>query len=235
VTRRRGEPGRLRRAALTLFFGSVALNALLGVVALAGGDFGETERRLLATSLCVTGALLLGLLCLPAWERRLLGLVPAVSAASGAVGFSLVIGSIWSSRESDTLGKLLGTLLLVAAAGALSSLLALASLPPHQAAVVPTAHALAALGAAGGLLAIWFEIDSSGFARGLGVVAVLLAALVVTIPVLHRLARAAVTPPADGIPAVGFCPYCGAHALTGRDGVAACSDCHRRFVIHADV
>lgn len=65
--------GKMRRVGLGVFFASVAVNAALGIYAVVAPEFGETQGRVLATSLCVTGAVLLALACEPAWERRLLG------------------------------------------------------------------------------------------------------------------------------------------------------------------
>jgi hypothetical protein len=107
---------RLRRLGVGLFFGSVVVNAVLGIAALLIGEFSETHGRILGTSLSVTGALLLGLACLPAWERGLLGLLPLVGAALGVAAFSLVVISIWTGGESDTLAKLIVTVMAPAVA-----------------------------------------------------------------------------------------------------------------------
>ncbi|MDH4178132.1 MAG: hypothetical protein OEV72_11160 [Thermoleophilia bacterium] len=166
----------MRRAAIAFFFASVALNACLGIVALVMGDFGQTQGKVLGTSLCVTAAVMLALAATPAWERRLLGPVPAVGASSGAVGFALLIVAIWLGEDaSPTLGKAVGTALTVGGAGSLASLLALPRLAPRHRHVLTTALALGAVAAAMVLVQIWGELDSSLYARALGVVAVLLA------------------------------------------------------------
>ena len=82
-----------RRLGLGIFFVSVAVNAALGIYAVLAPDFGETQGKILGTSLCVTGAVVLALACEPAWERRLLGPVPYAGAVLGAVGFTLAIVS----------------------------------------------------------------------------------------------------------------------------------------------
>lgn len=226
---------RLRRGALATFFVSIGVNALLGVVGLLGGDFGETESHLLLTSLCVTGALVLGLVCLPAWERRLLGPVPVASTACGGAGFVLAIAAIWTDGSDGTVGKLLGTLFASGTAGALVSLLALARLRPAQRWAQSIAYGLTALALAGTLVVIWFDVDSDVIARALGVVLVLLAALSVTIPVLHRLAN--VSAAGDAVGAArpyGFCPYC-ATPMTGREGQSVrCVGCGRSFSVRPE-
>ncbi|MGL6278641.1 MAG: PHD finger domain-containing protein [Gaiella sp.] len=218
---------RLRRVAIGLFFGSVATNAVLGISALVLGDFGETHSRLLGTSLAVTGALVLALACLPARERGLLGPLPLLGAVLGAGGFALVIVSIWTGGEDETLGKLIGTLMAPAAGAALACLLAL---PPLAARfrVVRTAAFLLLTTVVGLIvLALWIEPDTSWYARMIGVVGVLLAAATVSIPVLARVGRAS----ADVIEAIAFCPYCGGEVLPA--ATVCCSSCGRSFSVHS--
>ena len=125
--------GKMRRVGLGVFFASVAVNAALGIYAVVAPEFGETQGRVLATSLCVTGAVLLALACEPAWERRLLGPVPYLGAVIGALGFGLVIVVVWAEPESELFGNTTSSAMTVAVAGAAASLLALARLaPPHQ-------------------------------------------------------------------------------------------------------
>src|SRR6266508_1536424 len=70
-TGRRPIGRRVRRFGLATFFLSIAVNAALGIYAVLAPDFGETQEKILGTSLCVTGAAVLALACEPTWERRL--------------------------------------------------------------------------------------------------------------------------------------------------------------------
>ena len=231
-------PGRLqrhdaRRVGLGLFFGSVCVNAALGIYALVGGDFGETQGKILGTSMSVTGALVVALVCAPAWERRLLGPVPPAATLVGATGFALVAVSMWAGGESDTLGKTIGTLMVVAGAGALSSLLVLATLPPRQAIVFRVSLVLEAVAAGMIVTGLWLELEREGYWRALGVVLIVLAALVVSIPVLHRMGRAEVA--AARVETLrgdlGYCPYCGTEIDAAEERPATCARCGRSFTV----
>lgn len=230
---------RLRRVALALFFGSVAVNALLGVYALLlAGDFGETEGKILGTSLCVTGALVLSLACLPAWEQRLLGAVPQVGVAASFVGFALVIVAMWSEPDSELAGKAIVTVMIVAVAATIASVVALARLP-HRHRHVLTAELVLLTVAAGMLVVqVWAGLEGGWPARVFGVVAIGLAALTVSIPVLHRMARTELAAAwahevHDGI---RFCPYCGARSAAEEATVVTCAQCGRHFsVLGSDV
>jgi hypothetical protein len=122
---RRTVAHRVRRIGLGVFFASVAVNAALGIAAVLAPNFGDTAGKVLLTSLCVTGAVLMALCCEPAWERRLLWRVPAAGALLGCAAFAGLIVGLWTEPESETLGKLLGSTFVIAIACTAASLLVL--------------------------------------------------------------------------------------------------------------
>ena len=99
-TDRRSVGRRVRRYGLAIFFVSIAVNAAFGIYAVLAPGFGETQGKILGTSLCVTGAVLLALACEPAWERRLLGPVPFTGVVSSAAGFAIAIVLIGARRAA---------------------------------------------------------------------------------------------------------------------------------------
>jgi hypothetical protein len=223
-----------RQVALTVFFGSVAVNAILGIYALLSPGFGDTEGKVLLTSLSVTGAIVLSLACAPAWERGLLGRLPLVGAATGVAGFALAIASIWSEPSGEALPKLMGTFLTLSAGAALACLLSLATLAPRFRWAFTAALSLIALLVAMAVVGFWSGIDSAWYGRALGVVAVALAAFVVTIPVLHWLSRSELPTLAEPAKAtIAFCPYCGAALESRVDAATACPACGARFTVLA--
>ncbi len=229
---RRSFGRRLRRAGLAAFFASVAVNAALGIYAVLAPDFGQTQGKILGTSLCVTGAVLLALACEPAWERRLLNPVPVFGATLGSVGFALAIAGIWMEPQSEVFGKSLGSIFTLAVACCLASLLALARLARGHAWVLAVTMALLALGAVLVSLVWWLGDDPSEvYLRGMGVVLIAFAAFTVTVPVLHWVDRGALVAAEAVTGAVRFCPYCGKQ-ITGATGVElACPRCGREFTV----
>jgi hypothetical protein len=226
---------RVRRVGLGAFFASVVVNAILGIAAVLAPEFGETQEKILGTSLCVTGAVLLALACEPAWERGLLGLVPLVGALLGAAGFALAIGGIWAEPTGNTYGRIQGSVLAFAGACVLASLLALATLAPRRAWLQRITYVLLALGATMFATLPWLGDSPPGwFVRSFGVVMIVLAAFVVTIPVLHWVDRRELAALAAVADVVRYCPYCG-NRVSGAelDVEAACSRCGREFVVHA--
>ncbi len=226
---RRALGARTRRVGLSVFFVSVAINAAFGIYAVLTPDFGETQAKILGTSLCITGAVLLALACEPAWERRLLGPVPLGGATLGAAGFALAIVLIWTQPESETWTRTMGTILTLSVAGVAASLLALTRLAPRHAWIFGATLVLLAAGAGMYSLLLWFDDPGEWYVRSLGVVMIALAAFVVTVPVLHWVDRGALAATDAATGTVRFCPYCG-RRLAGDIGVnVRCSRCGREF------
>lgn len=221
----------MRRIGLGAFFTSLAVNAAVGIYAVLAPEFGETQGKVLATSLCVTGAALLALACEPAWARRLLGSIPYLGAALGAVGFALTIGGIWAEPESEALGQTTTSVLAVAVACALASLLALARLAPGHRWVLTLTLALLALGAALVAIAPWLGDDPAGwYLRTMGVALIALAACAVSVPVLHFVDRRAVVLTASA-GAIRYCPYCGGTVSGEARAPLSCGRCERAFTV----
>jgi hypothetical protein len=222
---------RARRVGVAVFFASVAVNAALGIYAVLAPGFGETQGKILGTSLCLTGAVLVALACEPAWERKLLGLVPPAAAVLGAVGFALAIAAIWIEPEGATWGRVMTTIFTVSVAGVAASLLALARVAPRHGWLVHVTFALLALAAVLFGLLPWFGDDpSEWFVRALGVVMIMVAAFSVTVPVVHWLDRGALAA-AEATGAVRFCPYCGRGLAGGLGEEIACARCGREFTV----
>jgi hypothetical protein len=224
----------MRRVALRLFFASVGLNAALAIYALLAGAFGDTEGKILMTSLCVTGAVMLAIACEPAHERGQLGVLPRVGQAAAIAGFALVAASVWIEPERDWVGQTVGTLLVIACAIALLSLLALAALAPRFRWTFTATVALGATLTALAISAIWGQWDNEWFWRWFGVVAVALAAFTVVTPVIHRLSRKELAPQSlaesEGAP-ISFCPSCGAPLAAPSGTEVRCGTCGATFTV----
>jgi hypothetical protein len=223
----------VRRAFIRVFFGSVALNAALAIYALLAESFGDTQGKILMTSLSVTGGAILTIACEAARERGRLGPLPRVGAATAVAGFVLLAVFIWAEPDADWAFRLVGTLLTVAGATALLSLLSLATLAPRFRWTFISTVALAALLASLAVSWIWGNWQSEWFPRGFGVVAVGLAAFVVVVPVLHRLSRRelAAPPEAGKAGGVSFCPSCGRPVSAEAGEEASCPACGAAFTV----
>ena len=214
-----------------LILTSVVVGALLAVVALLGAEFGEVHAKIIGTSFSVTGAGMLVLASLSVWERSRLGPLPGIGATTAVAGVVLLIIGIWAEPESDAYWKTTGTLLIVAAAVALVSLLSLGRLAPRYRWVTNGGYALAGIVAGYACTLMWSEMEAQWAWRVFSVVFVLLASTTVAVPVLHRTGNEQVAPERTSGPIddVRFCPRCG-ESLTAPFGRSAtCPSCGSVF------
>lgn len=227
---------RVRRLSLGIFFGSVAVNAAIGIYAVLAPAFGETQSKILATSLCVTGAVVVALACEPAWERGLLGPVPYAGAVLGASSFALTVFAIWIEIASEVYGKSVGTIMTAAAGCTIASLLALARLTPRHNWVFRAALALLAGGATMLAIAPWLgDEPPAAYLRVMGVVLVAFAAFAVTLPVLHWIDRNAVAVAQGTSDTVRYCPFCGRAVMGEPDVALTCGRCGAGFIVSPDI
>jgi hypothetical protein len=221
----------VKRAVLVVILASIALNAALGIYALLAGEFGDLEARILFSSLSVSAAGILALACMQAWERRRLGPVPPFGVAASVAGFGLLLVAIWDEFDREVLPKTAGTLIALAVAASLSCLLSLATLASRFRWVFWTSTVLGFVLAAMFAAQIWGEWSDSPFGRALGVVAVLLAAFTVAVPILHRASRQEVAAAGGGAVRVAHCPRCGGTVAAAPDEETICPACGTAFAV----
>lgn len=227
---------RYRRGLLAFVLGAIAVTAVLGLYAVLVPDFGELQAKILGTSAAISGTSVVLLALTPAWERRLLRPLPVAGALVAVTALVLGLIGLWSEIESDVYGKLEGTLIFLAAWALLTCLLVLATLPRRYRWVFLVAVGLTLCLVAVGVASLWLEPDSTAVGRLAGALAVLSAAFVLTVPVLHRASRTELAA-ASIIAEVAFCPRCGAPmgpSAAGGDPVV-CHRCGARFrVVYLD-
>ena len=204
---------------------SIAIGAAVAIVALLGVEVGDTGWKIVGTAFSITGAALVALPPVAAWERDRLAWLPIVGVAASAVGFALVIAGIWIQPDSEVLWKIPVTFIITAVAISGTSLLEFARIEPRQHWVLTVTRVMLGVVALMLTVAIWGEIEGSGYWRGFGVASVLLAAFLASVPVLHRSSRRAER--------AEYCPMCGApnDAVIGEQSV--CPACDRRYRIAA--
>lgn len=224
----------MQRIALWIVIASVSISALLGIVVLLGGNFGDAQWKVLGTTTSVTGASFLAMASTTVWGRRYIGWLAPLGATSGIVGFAIVVAGIWVDPSgSDVWWQSAATLIVVASAASYAALVTRAALTGAQRWAQWVAYAADALLALMVIAIVWSDGGGDIAARGIGVLAIVLASSTVLLPVFHRMSAQRPPAPAEagGAPDAGFCPRCAAPLATpaGGDDALRCPSCGARF------
>ena len=218
----------LRQTLLRALVIAVVASALFGIYAFLFGDFGETEVKILLTTLAISYFSVTSLSCASALEKRRSGVLAPLGLAVGIVGFLAFLPGIWAEWwESEMLGKPMAILAIFAFSLAQVCLLTLVPLERSvRWAFSATATVVLVLAAfVSGLIV--FEADDEWFFRIAGVLAILDGCGSLLIPVLYKL---------GGRPPIGVqenerldyielsCPRCGRKGKYAV-GIIECGGC----------
>jgi len=168
---------------------SIALSALIGIVVILFGNFGDLEIKVLLTTLTVTVTSILGLACGAYLETRRGKLIPLIGIVLALVSGVMWVVLVWHGTvHEDFFAKLLLSLTLGAASCSHISLLSLARLERRFIWSRYAIHIAVWLLTAYLLYLIWNvdAIDEST-SRIIGVLSIVIAALTIVTPVFHKL------------------------------------------------
>lgn len=168
----------------------VAAAALVALAAVLGGDFSDTDGRILvmlAALLYTGGAAICGLTLVDRGSGRLLGWTVAGAAP---VCLAFVTWAIWSfafdGGGNETADKLAWSAVLALLAGLVATTGLLLARQPGLVRLAAAAGALAALAATVSVAGIWTEPDSESFVKALAVLWILAALAYFLVPILQR-------------------------------------------------
>jgi hypothetical protein len=213
---------------IILLIGCNASAGIAAIVAGGSGQVGNTEAKVIYTTLLATGGAALVLPCFLAHEARRprpLTVLPAFAVGTLLLGFGLCIAAVWT-QHSNTFDNSTVSLALVGAAMAHLCLISLAQLRTRL--IVLQLFAVVTTSILAGLIvkAVWAGNVSDLYWSALAVDAILAAATTILVPVADRLAR--FSPPLETPKSASYCPHCGAVLRTlTRDGL--CQACGVRF------
>jgi hypothetical protein len=192
----------LKKFFLYLLIASVAFSALLGIGVILFGNFGETESKILLTTLIVTITSILGLACGAYLETKRGKILPVggiILAILSAILWAIFIWGNVGNERVFVQTALSATLL--AASFSHISLLSIANLDRKFRWALYAAHFSVWSLTAILLWIIWAELkgDSELLTRTIGVLSIVIAALTIITPIFHWLSRQ--TPKAEEIDA----------------------------------
>lgn len=225
-----------KKVALWFLIVSVSLSALLGIVAIIKGDFGDFEARVILTTVTISAASICALAAGAFWESRTARILPGIAVALAILAAALIIIGIWGKISATPYWKFsvsVGVLAIACAQACLVSLARLASRFAWTRTVTLLAiFALAALA----IFALYGEVRQEGYYKIMGATAILAAALTIMMPIFHRLSRgdlstakASASDDQHLFPTV-LCPRCGMTQPNSYTQIT-CSSCGCRFVV----
>jgi uncharacterized membrane protein len=182
----------LTKIFLRLFIFSVVAMALVGIVAISGVTQEWVERKVLLTTLIIAVASVCGLACGGCLTRghRIL---PSAGLALTSVAAAMLLAGIWMEFRSESYWKTTATASFFAVACAHLSMLFMANLAGRYRwayfVAYPLILGLATLMWVGFGLGLFEKQGYENYWRLCGVVAILVAAITLIIPVFHRFSR----------------------------------------------
>jgi hypothetical protein len=179
----------LKRPLLYLLIGSVLLGAVIGIVLVLRNTWSWLEVRVMLTTIVVAGASLLGLACDLARTPRGRNVFPRTGLALTFAASSFLLLGIWLDNSSEVFWKTTICLSVLAMAAVHVCLLSIAKLAPRFRWVSWVAcQVIIGLALLICATLIW-EIDDAGLYRFLAALSIVVAALTLVIPLLHRISR----------------------------------------------
>jgi hypothetical protein len=224
-----------KKIALWFLIVSVALSAVMGIIAILSGTFGSFQLRIILTTLTISGASICALASGALWESRNTKLLPAAGVFFALLGAGLLITGIWVEPHSDQYWKFTASTIILAVATAHTCLLALAKLARRfvwTRWIAFTANYFLAF------LIVWMiyvEPKGDFGVRVIGVTSIIVAAMTIMTPIFHRLSRGDLDQIEGRIAtprlfATITCPQCGAaqeNSLTE----TTCGSCGCKFLV----
>jgi hypothetical protein len=217
----------LKRGILHTLVVALVLSALIGIYAFLFGDFGETEVKILMTTLGISYFSVTSLSCATALEKRSRMWFAAIGLGLSVGGFLLFLPVVWAELfENEAVAK--ATVIVAVFCFSLAQI-CLLGLVPLRSSVQWVFYATTAviLGLATFISALMIlERDDEWLMRLLGVLGILDGCGSLVIPVLFKLGGA----DAEGFDADGYrrieltCPRCG-HREIYAVGTIRCAEC----------
>ena len=215
----------LKRAFLRTLIIALVSSALVGIYTFLFGDFGETEAKILLTTLSISYFSVTSLACAAALERKADNILAAAGLIVSVIGFLVFMPGIWAEWwDTEAVAKTMVILAIFAFSIAQICLLGLVSLSVRWVLYATTGAILALATLGSGMILI--EGDDQWLLRLLGVLGILDGCGSLLIPVLAKLNSGTSVPIEGGQwkHVELTCPSCG-HQDTYPIGTFHCAAC----------
>lgn len=230
-----------KKLALWFLIISVVLSAVLGIIAILTGSFGDLEIRIILTTLTISAASICALASGAVWERGQLRILPAAGIVLALLAALLLVAGIWLEPHSEHFWNFTFSIGVLAAATAHACLMTLARLAQRfswaRLATLAAIYLLAGLIIFTIYVDVWSNLEFRLIVfKLMGTISIIVAALTIVTPIFHRLSRNDLQRPDDTASEVAgglfptiTCPQCGASQANSMTETT-CDNCGCRFV-----
>jgi hypothetical protein len=187
------EYAEIRRLLLKVFIGFLSLTALLAIVSVLSGAFGETEIKVLATTFSICGGSICAMPCAAFLERKGAKKVGLTGLIATGVAVMMVIGGIWGDIKGldrwiiTAYWKTTATVGVAAVALTYGCLLRLPNLAARHRWLQTVSPILIGLLALQVTVAVWGDIKAEGYYRAMAALSVLVVLVSLVIPICTKL------------------------------------------------
>lgn len=174
---------------LKTFIGFLILTAVIAIITVISGEFGDIQARILGTTFTISIASICAMSCAAFIEKKNfkpVGIIGMVFALMSAI---LIIAEIWGSVGSDHYYKITFSVVVCTFSFAHTLLLFLPKLDEDKEWVQRATALTIALLAVQIIVGIWFEIDNQIYFRVMTVIAILVGLETLVIPILMKLKK----------------------------------------------
>lgn len=181
----------LRRITLWTFIGFLVLTALVAIISVLIGEFGEIQAKILGTCLAISACSICAMACAAFMEKRKATKLGLAGIALSVGWSSLAIIGMWAEIHEDEYWKTVATLAVCAVAFAHGFLLLLPELARRHRWIQVTTLAFIGILAAQIVIGMWAEIDDETYLRLLTVVAIMVVLGTLVVPILMKFGQGA--------------------------------------------
>lgn len=178
-----------RKVFLLLFIGFLTLTALIAIVSVLIGDFGELQLKILATTFTISSASICAMSCAAFIEKGKSKGLGTLGMACATIAAVMVIAGVWIEIDPEAYWKTTITFIVLGIAFAHAFLLTLPNLDKsHKWIQVASSVNIGILGLQV-VGAVWSEIDHGGYYKLLAVVSIIVVFFTLIIPILMKMEK----------------------------------------------
>lgn len=177
----------IRQSLLKSFIGFLILTALVAIISVFSGEIGDTQGRILLTSLTISFASICSMSCAAFLEKRDYKPAGVTGMALAFLSAVLIIPEIWFSIGGEFYFRMTVAVVISGISFAHVLLLYLPRLVEKYEWIQRAAAVTIAILAIQIILGIWFEIESSVYYRIMTVTAIVVGLETLVIPILMKI------------------------------------------------